>query len=61
MRPGSELTSEDLIDISSRSKRDFERRENEMQEYQDWPGIKPQPMPPLHVLDDPYDEEDETY
>ncbi len=31
---------------------EFETREDEMQEYADWPGVKPKPMDPLHVLED---------
>jgi general secretion pathway protein D len=41
----------DLERISDRSRgavEDFERR---FQEHQDWPGIEPEPMDPLHVLE----------
>ena len=41
----------DLQRISDRSKDAFEQREVEFQKYQDWPGIKPQPIDPLKVLD----------
>lgn len=62
MRPGTDMTSQDLIDISQRSKGEFEARENEMQEYQDMPGFKPKIMPPVHVLEeDDFLEIDETY
>ena len=50
LRPGTDLTSEDLKDISSQYQIDFEEQEAEMQRYEDWPGIKPQPMTPERVL-----------
>ena len=44
LRPGEE-TGESDIKIVSRKNRDrFERYEEEMQKYNDWPGIKPKPM-----------------
>jgi type II secretory pathway component GspD/PulD (secretin) len=51
LRPGTNLTSEDLIVISRRNRADFEETETEMQEYEDWPGIKPKPMEPLQILE----------
>ncbi|MBE0534900.1 MAG: hypothetical protein IH624_04460 [Phycisphaerae bacterium] len=51
LRPGSDLTSRAVIDISNKNRRAFEKKETEMQEYQDWPGAKPKPMDPLHVLE----------
>jgi general secretion pathway protein D len=51
LRPGTNLTSEDLIIISRRNRADFEKTETEMQEYEDWPGIKPGVMDPLHILE----------
>jgi len=52
LRPGQELNSNsDIINISRKYRRDFEEKENEMQEYEDWPGIKPQPMDPPQILD----------
>ncbi len=41
----------ELQKISDRSRDAFEQREVEFQKYQDWPGIKPQPIDPLKVLD----------
>ncbi|MCD6392766.1 MAG: hypothetical protein J7M40_04580, partial [Planctomycetes bacterium] len=52
MRPGTDLSGRDLIDISKKSRTEFEAREDEMQTYEDWPGIKPKPMDPLHVLEE---------
>jgi len=51
LRPGTDLTSEELIDISVRNRNEFENTENEMQKYEDWPGIKPGVMEPLHILE----------
>ncbi|MBN1124766.1 MAG: hypothetical protein JXA82_07155 [Sedimentisphaerales bacterium] len=56
LRPGDSLEGrKDLEHISRINRTDFEESENEMQKYEDWPGIKPKPMDPLRVL-----EEDET-
>jgi type II secretory pathway component GspD/PulD (secretin) len=41
----------ELVDISQRNRAAFEKLEEEFQEHQDWPGIKPQPVDPLRVLD----------
>jgi type II secretory pathway component GspD/PulD (secretin) len=46
-----EFIDTDLIRISERSKEAFEKREIEFQNYQDWPGIKPQTMEPLKVFE----------
>ena len=42
----------DVEVISGKNRATFEKYEREMQEYEDWPGIKPQPMDPLKVLED---------
>jgi general secretion pathway protein D len=42
----------ELERISDRSRVAFEKFEKEFHEYEDWPGIKPQPMDPLHVLEE---------
>ena len=51
LRPGTDLTSEELIDISRENRAEFETKEVEMQEYEDWPGVKPGAMGPLHILE----------
>jgi general secretion pathway protein D len=45
------LAQVDLERISERNRTAFEESETEFQEYQDWSGIKPEPMKPLKVLD----------
>jgi general secretion pathway protein D len=52
LRP--EETHEGLSDIENISDRNagaLERNERKFQEYQDWPGIEPEPVDPLHVLE----------
>jgi len=52
VRPGEELTGESDIEVVSRKNRaTFEKYEDEMQKYEDWPGIKPEPMDPLRILE----------
>jgi type II secretory pathway component GspD/PulD (secretin) len=52
LRPGEEITGESDIEIvSAKNRAKFERYEKEMQEYEDWPGIKPKPMDPLRILE----------
>jgi general secretion pathway protein D len=41
----------ELERISERSRAAFEKKEEEFQKHQDWPGIKPQPVDPEKVLD----------
>lgn len=41
----------ELEQISERNRTTFEQYEDEFQKYNDWPGIKPQPIDPTHVLD----------
>jgi type II secretory pathway component GspD/PulD (secretin) len=52
LRPGTDMTSQDLIDISRKNRADFESVEAEMQAYEDWPGIKAEPMDPLQILEE---------
>ncbi|UCC22223.1 MAG: hypothetical protein JSW23_10575, partial [Planctomycetota bacterium] len=42
----------ELEQISDRSRVAFEKFEKEFHEYEDWPGLKPSPMDPLHVLEE---------
>ena len=52
LRPGEELTGEsDVERVSGRNRAIFEKYEEEMQAYQDWPGIEPEPMDPLKILE----------
>ena len=52
LRPGQEFTGmSDIEVVSLKNRKTFERFEKEMQEYEDWPGIKPKPMDPLQVLE----------
>ncbi|MBN1126417.1 MAG: hypothetical protein JXA82_15535 [Sedimentisphaerales bacterium] len=53
LRPGDSLEGRDDLERISRINRaDFEESEDEMQKYEDWPGIKPKPLDPLRVLDE---------
>jgi type II secretory pathway component GspD/PulD (secretin) len=52
LRPGEEPSAKSDIEIVSQKNRDrFETYEEEMQKYEDWPGIKPKPMDPAKVLE----------
>jgi type II secretory pathway component GspD/PulD (secretin) len=52
LRPGEEPSAKSDIEIVSQKNRDrFETYEEEMQKYEDWPGIKPKPMGPAKVLE----------
>ncbi len=52
LRPGEEFTGvSDIEVVSLKNRATFEKYEKEMQEYEDWPGIKPKPMDPLQVLE----------
>jgi general secretion pathway protein D len=42
---------EDLQNISDRSREAFEGHEKEFQDYESWPGVKPEPINPAKVLD----------
>jgi type II secretory pathway component GspD/PulD (secretin) len=52
LRPGGDLGLADLKDVSSKNRESFEKLEREMNEYEAWPGIKPQPMDPLRILEE---------
>jgi type II secretory pathway component GspD/PulD (secretin) len=41
----------ELVNISDKNRAAFEKSETEFQKQQDWPGIKPKPVDPVHVLD----------
>ncbi len=42
----------ELERISQRNRVAFEKFEEKFQSYEDWPGLKPKPMDPLHVLEE---------
>ncbi|MFC1738214.1 secretin N-terminal domain-containing protein [Planctomycetota bacterium] len=51
LRPGGDLALADLKKVSEENRVTFEKLEREMQEYEDWPGLKPDPMDPVSVLE----------
>ena len=52
LRPGEKPPGEsDLEIVSADNRATFERYEAEMQGYENWPGIKPEPMDPLRILE----------
>jgi len=51
LRPGEKGGLSDTELVSRRNREKFERYEEEMQRYEDWPGIKSKPMDPLRVLE----------
>jgi general secretion pathway protein D len=52
IRPSEALAGQhdELERISERNRIAFEKHEQEFQEYQSWPGIKPKPTEPEKVL-----------
>lgn len=48
----AESGQSDIVDISKKNRAEFEKYEQQMQEYEDWPGIKPTPLEPIRVLED---------
>jgi len=52
LRPGEEAKgASDIEVVSLKNRATFEKHEKEMQEYEDWPGIKPKPMDPVQILE----------
>jgi type II secretory pathway component GspD/PulD (secretin) len=51
LRPEEKGIESDIVRISDKNRKEFERREKEMQNYEDWPGIKPTPMDPKKIFD----------
>jgi general secretion pathway protein D len=52
LRPEAALSGlSELEKISERNRKALEENEEKFQKYEDWPGIKPQPVPPVKVLD----------
>ncbi len=52
LRPEDAKGVSQLLDISKKKKDAFEKDEKKFQEYESFPGIKPEPIDPLHVLED---------
>ncbi len=51
LRPEGNMEDSDIMRISKENREAFEKYEREMQEYEDWPGIKPKPMDPVKILE----------
>jgi len=52
LRPGEAVTGESDVEIvSAKNRATFEEYEEEMQRYENWPGIKSEPMDPVRVLE----------
>jgi general secretion pathway protein D len=51
IRPYNESKLEDLREISDKYRDAFEKSESEFQGTENWPGLKPVPMPPKQVLE----------
>jgi general secretion pathway protein D len=53
LRPSDQLEGlEDIRRVSGKYRREFENMEKSFQEHEDWPGVKPKPMEPAHVLEE---------
>jgi general secretion pathway protein D len=52
LRPDETAGLAQLQRVSERDKVEFEKSERVFQEYEQWPGIKPEPMDPLRVLEE---------
>ena len=53
IRPGDQIEGlEDIKRVSAKNRKEFEEMEERFQKMQDWPGIDPQPMDPVKVLED---------
>jgi len=53
IRPGEKVMGESQMRIVSlKNRAEFEKQEKEMQEAQDWAGIKPKPMDPNKILEE---------
>ena len=51
IRPSEEAGLGDLQKISEEHQKAFEESESEFQELEDIPGVKPEPMQPMNVLE----------
>jgi type II secretory pathway component GspD/PulD (secretin) len=50
LRPEEKGVESDIVRISDRNRKEFEKHEKQMQDYEDWPGIKPTPMDPKKIF-----------
>jgi general secretion pathway protein D len=51
LRPEEKGMQSDIVRISDKNRQEFEKHEKQMQDYEDWPGIKPTPMDPKKIFD----------
>lgn len=51
LRPESAVGISQLKEISARNRIEFEKEEAKFQKYEEFVGVKPEPMDPLHVLE----------
>ena len=62
LRPGEEVEGPtDIEKISDKNRGAFEKFEKKFQELEDWPGIKPEPMEPLKILEEDIDLSEDLY
>ena len=62
LRPGEEVEGvSDIEKISEKNRALFEGLESKFQELEDWPGIKPEPMDPLKILEEDINLQQDSY
>ncbi|MHC4758413.1 MAG: secretin N-terminal domain-containing protein [Planctomycetota bacterium] len=55
LRPSEDINdSADIVRVSKQNQAEFEELEQKFQEAQDWPGIKPEPLDPVKVLEEDF-------
>jgi len=53
LRPGDKFEGDsDIMKVSRKNRRAFEEYEKKFQELEDWPGIEPEPMDPVRILEE---------
>lgn len=52
LRPGGTNDISDIKRVSLKNRATFEKYEKEMQDHESWPGIKPEPLDPVRILED---------
>jgi general secretion pathway protein D len=53
LRPSQDIDeSTDIVRVSKQNQDEFEELEKKFQDAQDWPGLKPEPMDPVQVLEE---------
>ncbi len=56
IRPGDQIEGiEDIKDVSNKNRKAFEDLEGSFQQMEDWPGVEPEPMDPVNVLEKDFD------